>query len=137
MIEITKDEAVALIDLIELNIFDIIRNDENIDGVDWLCNIMAIYKKCKTGEATMKNNPANVVKDTMWHFLIDGGQIANAKALKEAVYDLIGMTTQKNAGQRKAKKDIDWDNLDMIMMTIVIEATALVLSGELDKEEEI
>ena len=50
-IEITKDEAVALIDLIELNIFDIIRNDENIDGVDWLCNIMAIYKKCKTGEA--------------------------------------------------------------------------------------
>ena len=85
----------------------------------------------------MKNNPANVVKDTMWHFLIDGGQIANVKALKEAVYDLIGMTTQKNAGQRKAKKDIDWDNLDMTMMTIVIESTALVLSGELDKEEEI
>lgn len=49
MIEITKDEAVALIDLIELNIFDIIRNDENIDGVDWLCNVMSIYKKCKTG----------------------------------------------------------------------------------------
>lgn len=46
------------------------------------------------------------------------------------------MTTQKNAGQRKAKKDIDWDNLDMTMMTIVIEATALVLSGELDKKEE-
>lgn len=85
----------------------------------------------------MKNKPANVVKDTMWHFLIDGRQIANVKALKEAVYDLIGMTTQKNAGQRKAKKDIDWDNLDMTMMTIVIEATALVLSGELDKEEEI
>lgn len=84
----------------------------------------------------MKNNPANVVKDTMWYFLIDGGQIANAKALKEAVYDLIGMTTQKNAGQRKAKKDIDWDNLDMTMMTIVIEATALALSGELDKEGE-
>lgn len=84
----------------------------------------------------MKNNPANVVKDTMWYFLIDGGQIANAKALKEAVYDLIGMTTQKNAGQRKAKKDIDWDNLDMTMVTIVIEATALALSGELDKEGE-
>lgn len=84
----------------------------------------------------MKNNPANVMKDTMWRFLIDGGQKANVKALKEAVYDLIGMTTQKNAGQRKAKKDIDWDNLDMTMMTIVIEATALVLSGELDKKEE-
>ena len=84
----------------------------------------------------MKNNPANTIKDTMWHFLIDGGQKANVKALKEAVYDLIGMTTQKNAGQRKAKKDIDWDNLDMTMMTIVIEATALVLSGKLDEKEE-
>lgn len=52
----------------------------------------------------MKNNPANTIKDTMWHFLIDEGQKANIEALKEAVYDLIGMTTQKNAGQRKAKK---------------------------------
>lgn len=83
----------------------------------------------------MKNNPANVMKDTMWHFLIDGGQKANVEALKEAVYDLIGMTTQKTAGQRKAKKDIDWDNLDMTMMTIVIEATALVLSGKLEKKK--
>ena len=83
----------------------------------------------------MKNNPANVMKDTMWRFLIDGGQKANVKALKEAVYDLIGMTTQKNAGQRKKKKDIDWDNLDMTIMTIVIEATALVLSGKLEKKE--
>lgn len=83
----------------------------------------------------MKNNPANTIKDTMWHFLIDEGQKANIEALKEAVYDLIGMTTQKNAGQRKTKKDIDWDNLDMTIMTIVIEATALVLSGKLEKKE--
>ena len=82
----------------------------------------------------MKNNPANVVKDTMWHFLIDGTQRGNAKALKEAVYDLIGMTTQKNAWQRKAKKDIDWDSLDMTVMTIVIDAAALILSGELDEK---
>lgn len=82
----------------------------------------------------MKNNPANVIKDTMWRFLIDGRQRGNAKALKEAVYDLIGMTTQKNAGQRKAKKDIDWDSLDMTVMIIVIEAAALVLSGELNAE---
>lgn len=83
----------------------------------------------------MKDNPANTIKDTMWHFLIDGRQKANTDALKEAVYDLIGMTTQKNAGQRKTKKDIDWDNLDMTMMTIVIEATALVLSGKLEKKK--
>lgn len=83
----------------------------------------------------MKNNPASTIKDTMWHFLIGEGQKANIEALKEAVYDLIGMTTQKNAGQRKTKKDIDWDNLDMTMMTIVIEATALVLSGKLEKKK--
>lgn len=82
----------------------------------------------------MKNNPANKIKDTMWTFLMDKGQKANPEALKEAVYDLIGMTTQKNAGQRKAKKDIDWDSLEMAIMAIVIEATALVLSGDLDKE---
>ncbi len=69
----------------------------------------------------------------MWHFLMDGGQKANIPALKEYVYDLIGMTTQKTAGQRKeVKKDIDWDNLNMTLMSIVIEATALVLSGKLD-----
>ena len=84
----------------------------------------------------MKNNPANTAKDTMWYFLMDGRQKANVKALKEAVYDLVGMTTQKTAGQRKAKKDIDWDSLDMTMMTIVIEATALVLSEELDEKRE-
>lgn len=33
----------------------------------------------------MKNNPANTIKDTMWHFLIDEGQKANIEALKEAV----------------------------------------------------
>ena len=79
-------------------------------------------------------NQANKIKDTMWRFLMDKGQKANPEALKEAVHDLITMTTQKNAGQRKAKKDIDWDSLDMTLMAIVIEATALILSGELDKE---
>ena len=38
------------------------------------------------------------------------GQRANIPALKEFVYDLIGMTTQKTAGQRRTKKDIDWAN---------------------------
>lgn len=84
----------------------------------------------------MKQNPANAIKDTMWHFLMDGGQKADIQALKESVYDLIGMTTQKTAGQRKsAKKNIPWENLDMTLMSIAIEATALVLSGELDKLE--
>ncbi len=88
-------------------------------------------------EKSMKENPANAIKKTMWKFLMDGGQKANVPALKEYVYDLIGMTTQKTAGQRQtAKSDISWEKLDMTLMSIVIEATALVLSGELDKLEE-
>ena len=51
----------------------------------------------------MKENPANALKDTMWKFLMDKGQKSNIPALKEYVYDLIQMTTQKTAGQRKIK----------------------------------
>lgn len=81
----------------------------------------------------MKENPANDLKDFMWKFLMDKGQKSNIPALKEHVYDLIKMTTQKDAGQRKTKSNISWDELDMTLMSIVIEATALVLSGDLDK----
>ena len=83
----------------------------------------------------MKENPANAIKDTMWKFLMDKGQKSNIPALKEYVYDLIQMTTQKTAGQRKTKDHISWDELDMTIMSIVIEATALVLSGDLDEIE--
>ena len=43
------------------------------------------------------------------------------------------MDGQHAAGQ---KKGINWSELDMVLMSIVIEATALVQSGELDKIEE-
>lgn len=82
----------------------------------------------------MKNNPANGIKDFMWKFLMDGGQKGNAQHLKETVYDLIQIITQKTAGQREERKNhIPFEHLDMIMMEIVIEATCLVLSGKLDK----
>lgn len=83
----------------------------------------------------MKDNPANALKDTMWTFLMDKGQKENIPALKEYVYDLIKMTTQKDAGQRSTKGNIDWNELDMTVWSIVIEATALVLSGRLDELE--
>lgn len=85
----------------------------------------------------MTTNPANAIKDTMWTFLMDKGQKANIPALKGYVYDLIQMTTQKTAGQKQyvAKPHISWEELDMTLMSIAIEATALVLSGELDKIE--
>lgn len=77
-------------------------------------------------------NPANKLKDFMWQFLMDKGQKANIPALKEYVYKLIAMTTQKTAGQ---KKGINWSELDMVLFSVIVEATALVLSGELDKIE--
>lgn len=64
------------------------------------------------------------------------GQKSDIPTLKEYVYDLIKMTTQKTAGQRKTvKNDISWDDLEMTLMCIVIEATCLVLSGDLDELE--
>lgn len=83
----------------------------------------------------MDRNPANDLKDTMWHFLMDGGQKENIPALKEYVYDLIKATTQKDAGQRGKAGNIPFDHVDMIMFSIVCEATALVLSGRLDELE--
>lgn len=81
----------------------------------------------------MKENPANAIKYTEWKFLMEKGQKSNISALKEYVYDLIQMTTQKTAGQRRVNGHINWDELDMTIMSIVIEATALVLSEELDE----
>ena len=80
------------------------------------------------------NNPANDLKDSMWDFLKDRKQEANITALKNAVYTLIGMTTQKDAGQRG--KGIPFDILDMVKWQIICESVALVLSGKLDDLEE-
>lgn len=52
IIEITKDEAESLVDLIECNLFNIIRNDLDIDNMNWLCNICSVFKKLqKDGES--------------------------------------------------------------------------------------
>ena len=49
MIKITKEEAESLLDFIGLNFFDAIREDEDIDNLEWAMNIMLVYKKCKEG----------------------------------------------------------------------------------------
>ena len=77
----------------------------------------------------------NDVKNEMWGFLMEGGQKSNVPALKEAVGQLIKATTQNTAGQRKGKTDVNWDDLWMIQQEIIMEATALVLSGDLDELE--
>lgn len=80
------------------------------------------------------NNPANELKDSMWDFLKDGNHEPNIPSLKDAVYTLIGMTTQKDAGQRG--KGIPFEMLDLVKWQIICEATALVLSGKLDELED-
>lgn len=49
MIEITEIEAETLVDTIEMYIYDIIRDNEDIDNINWLANIMSVYEKCKNG----------------------------------------------------------------------------------------
>lgn len=83
-------------------------------------------------------NPANSIKDSMWDFLKDGHQVADIKALKDSVYNLIQMTTQKTAGQRANQPNhISFEVLELLKWQIICEAVALVLSGELDKLEEM
>ena len=46
-VTLTQDEAIALSDLLEFGIFDLIRADEDADNIMWLCNLCNVYKKCK------------------------------------------------------------------------------------------
>ena len=72
--------------------------------------------------------------DVMWSFLQKGGMKSNIPCLKEHCMMLRQMMMQKTAGQRENKKnDIPIEHFDTIKNNIVIEAMALVLSGDLDK----
>lgn len=78
----------------------------------------------------------NDMFDTMWAFLEMGSKKANYPALKQACMELRKMMMQKTAGQRKdRKKDISFDNLARVKNEIIIEAMALVLSGEYEEGE--
>ena len=46
-ITLTKDEAISLADFLEIHLIDDIRNDTDIDSLEWLANMISIYKKCK------------------------------------------------------------------------------------------
>ena len=79
----------------------------------------------------MTNKQENQLIDTMWSMLQLGGIKSNYPALKEACLELRQMMTQKTAGQRADKPhDIPFDNLERIKAAIIVEAMALVLSGD-------
>ena len=81
----------------------------------------------------MKTNPADTL-GSMWGFLQTFGQKEDIPQLKESVYDLIQLMTQKTGGQEHYRKgnEIDFNDVNMVMCEIVIEAAALVLSGRLE-----
>ena len=45
-ITITSDEADSLKEFIEMNFFDSIRNDPDVDNLIWAKNILSVYEKC-------------------------------------------------------------------------------------------
>lgn len=81
----------------------------------------------------MNTNPADAIKNAMWDFVKTGYQTGDPQALKTAVYELVGMATQKDGGQRPDSKGLPFELLDMVKWKIIVEASALVLSGQIDR----
>ena len=57
VLRFTKSEVGNLADFIEFNIFNIIRDDTDIDGIGWLCDMTNIYQKLvKAGVKGVEDN---------------------------------------------------------------------------------
>ena len=50
IIDLTESQCENLCDFIEFNIFDYIRNDTDIDNINWLIDMMETYQKLKGGK---------------------------------------------------------------------------------------
>lgn len=75
---------------------------------------------------------------TMFAFLKMGAAKSNIPALKENCELLITALTQKTGGQEQYRKatDVDFDHIDAIVNSIVVEALCLYLSGDLKRLED-
>ena len=49
MIDLTESQCKNIAEFIELNIFDYIRNDTDIDNIYWLIDMIGAYQKLKGG----------------------------------------------------------------------------------------
>lgn len=56
MVELTKEQCSSLVELIEISLFEIIRNDPDIDNIDWLINITDVYKAANEALKKEKTN---------------------------------------------------------------------------------
>ena len=50
MIDLTKSQCTNIADFIEMNIFQYIRDDTEIDNMDWLIDMVDAYKKLREAE---------------------------------------------------------------------------------------
>lgn len=75
----------------------------------------------------------------MWEMFEKGQRSANPVTLEKHVNELIHMTMQKTAGQKRSGngKDIPFELLDLIKWSIICEACYLVLDERWDKVKEI
>lgn len=79
------------------------------------------------------------IKDFCFSMFWKGNQKANLEELEERVYRLIRATSQKvSSSYEKAHGElkpttIDWDTLDIDLLYIAMEATALVLDERFEQ----
>jgi len=56
MIELTEAEVESLIDWIEIHFIQDLKEDEDADSLEWLANMMSIYRKCQKAIEEEKKN---------------------------------------------------------------------------------
>ena len=61
--DITKGQIESLIEFIDLNFLPSIRNDEDIDNMDYICNICDIYRNLTKAQETIWDNEEKIYND--------------------------------------------------------------------------
>lgn len=46
--QLSKREAACVADFIEFNLIDNIRDDPNVDSIEWVCDMAGAYKKLRS-----------------------------------------------------------------------------------------
>ena len=61
--DITKGQIESLIEFIDLNFLPSIRTDEDIDNMDYICNICDIYRNLTKAQETIWDNEEKFYND--------------------------------------------------------------------------
>ena len=61
--DITKGQIASLIDFIDLHFIPSIRNDEDIDNMDYICNICDIYRNLTKAQEAIWDNEEKLYND--------------------------------------------------------------------------